>query len=814
MTQDISNISLDLSKLSIQDKKVYEICQSIFVRSNDHSEDKSEHLEEIAKWSMKIEGVNCLSEYITKDPSSFLNGLRVLNDRKGTLLIHMIQKNPPLKEKVLECLRKIIRDQQNDSEGAEFFLTIYVVVITELKYSYPKHLTSLLLCLGSDKLAPLVLMIIVKNMEFHSQETSEAVEEYFETSLEIDELKDTTQFLTFAKSLELIFPVLPSIASKFYVQETFHKSVMYQVGKVTTSPTPLKSNEKLITLNILRLVSSSCVNDGCRTYNAKNYLGVLKSGTKIDALDDDNFQRIRTLSTLCVIKIWNFIEAEKVNGPGDLAVTVNDMLDTLLAALSLKDMNILEESIEGLAYLTLNALARNRLRADETAIEKFFNLLKQQQIVEVSQEKSNIKGNKVNTSFTYGLVLILTNLSKFEDKNGSSDHKTKQFLKSFATPDSNTKSNQGKESQEEINLFNKSLLSNHKIIDCVSKIKVFKETKSGKDSQNSKFTHLIISIIYHISRNQDRNVRRELVQQGALNIALEYLISNSTILNGNTRPMNDNDIEVDIRLFAIRSIARMIVAIDPKLAFKKYDTQTSVPFLVELLGPDISQYGGLNSKKESDTYLYEKVTNLDKYESLLALTNLTSDVSNVELRRIIINKTFEKYLDNFIIDTDSSSIQRASWELISNLISEPILLAKFFNLEVTENKKRLEMLVRFIDSEDEQLQIVITGLIANATSEFEIVSHVFAREKQIASSFFQNVSSVLKNQFTNVELIKRVVFSLVSMAYALSDNNEDLKVMAQNQDLQRGLTFIISKSKDREVMGAILEILKIMRMQT
>ena len=67
----------------------------------------------------------------------------------------------------------------------------------------------------------------------------------------------------------------------------------------------------------------------------------------------------------------------------------------------------------------------------------------------------NDKNLLANSSLVYGLLLILSNLTKLKDVTANSQKKTTNYLKSFATP--NNTNNSEDENQESIYNFSRSL---------------------------------------------------------------------------------------------------------------------------------------------------------------------------------------------------------------------------------------------------------------------------------------------------------------------------------------------------------------------
>ncbi|CAG88478.2 DEHA2E20768p [Debaryomyces hansenii CBS767] len=760
-------------------------------------------------------------EIIDEDMSKFMFGLQVMDDSRGIIFINTIKSNVANEDlektilKTLSLIQTILK--RNDSLGdIVFYLSLYFAIISNFNLSNPQHVSLMLQYLNpfhnqtneekAHEVYSLVLVIIIKNIELSAKKTTEVISSYLEILVDNEPDKiSMASFLNLVKSLESLFPIVPSVSQTIYMSESCKGIILFQVSKMSSTSLEYTSNQ-LITTEILKLVTSSCINEQCRLFNYNNYLELLKIGTK---LQGENVLGIRLLSSLGIIKLWNFIQLEK-DSRKDSGINMSDLSDILISYLrsseSRENEVYLEYCIEGLAYLSLNTSIKQKLRNDETSIENILIILKK-------ETEINDKILLANSSLVYGLLLILSNLTKLKDVAANSQKKTTNYLKSFATP--NNINNSEDENQESIYNFSRSLLNDYKIVEIMSKIKVFKSQDSAGHN-NDNIISQVITVISMISSNQDRSTRQELIKQGALNIVLDYLIKNSVVkktLGNETRPSSLNDELVETRLLALRSLARILISVNPALAFNKYDIKTCLPFLIELLGPDISQYTGSLEDVGDEKYLYDGVSNLDKYESLLALTNIsTVHVKNAtnELRQLIISKIFDKYLDNFIIDSDLPQIQKAAWELISNLITEPSLLVKFFNIEKQENLKRLQLLIKLLDSTDESFQTVIGGLLANATSEFEMISQILVQNVTLNERLLSILTNIFENQNSNNDLLLRASYILLNLVYSASSlDAKYLDKFRENRKLKGSLGLALRSNKNKEILEMIIEIIKL-----
>jgi len=809
-----------LAELSIEEKEFNEAKKVLQGASKDDQDIKQSY-EILSKCSQIPKLSNYIYRVIEEDMLKFLFGLQSMQDSKGIILINTIKSqvaNEGLEKiihKILSLIQTILK-RADSSEHRVFYLSLYFAIISSFNISYPQHVSLMLQYLNplhyqgneekekTHEVYSLVLLIIIKNLELFVKETTEIISSYLEILIdnEPDEMS-ITSFLNLVKCLESLFPILPSVSYTIYMSENCKEIILFQVSKMSSTSLEYTSNQ-LITTEILKLVSSSCINEQCRSFNYTNYLELLKIGTK---LQGENVLEIRLLSSLGIIKLWNFIQLEK-DLKNDSSINMSELSDILINYLrsadsKMSDIN-LEYCVEGLAYLSLNTSVKQKLRKDENSIESILFILKKKTEV-------NDKNLLTNSSLVYGLLLMLSNLTKLEVVTANSQKKTTNYLKNFATP--NNIDDDKDENQKSIQNFNCSLLKDYKVVDIMSKIKVYKSFDSAGHQNN--IISQVITIISMISSSQDKSTKQELIKQGALNIILDYLIKNSIVKKdlNETRPISSNDELIEIRLLALRSLARILISVNPSLAFKKYDIKTCIPFLIELLGPDISQYTGSLEVAGDEKYLYDGVSNLDKYESLLALTNISAVQGNNgtnELRKLIISKTFDKYLDNFIIDSDVPQIQKATWELISNLIMEPSLLVKFFNIEKQDNLKRLQLLIRLLNSTDELLQIVIGGLIANATSEFEMISQILVQNVTLKEHLMSIITNIFESQYLNDELLLRTSYILLNSVYCASNlGTEYADKFREDKKLKNSLGLALRSNKNKEILAIIIEIIKV-----
>lgn len=748
-----------------------------------------------------------LFDILRKNIHKWLRGLKALgNDLASSIGFNTLQfveedRNHWVAQ-VLNTLKTILKSNDgynyssNQQQSFEFYILLYLHLATQFEVFFPSHLPTLLGYLvpsleQSDTQA-MILLIVLKTIEFNQSESFDTITNFFDFLLETD--SDMAHFLNLIKALELLFPICPTVCTKVYTSDSCKQIITSHAKRI--DPKCLEDPKDMqLTRNLLKLVSGSCISDECRKFNATNYLQLLKVGSRLEL---KQYTELKILSTLCTVKLWNFLELKDNKS---FQVTMHDLYDININYLSNRNeynQEFLEYATEALAYLTLNPSLRIALRSNQSAIDSIIAL--------ISNLNEGVKLDNSHSSIVYGLLLILSNLMQIKiETGGTQESRTINYLKLVATPKSSN--DDTKEDKDEIHNFNKDLLLNHKLLSIISKLKIIKTTSNQGTNQNSdKF----ILIIYYMSLNQSKQVRQELVKQGSLNILLQFLILASKIHEGQTRPLKNTSELIETRLYALRAMAKILILVNPKLAFNKYSINTCIPFLVELLGPDISKYSGqLTNKNADDGYLYNEINIVDKYESLLALTNLASlpDDKN-EIKDLIISKTFEQYLNNFIIDSGVPFIQKAAWELITNLIMKPSMLAKFFEVTNSQAQKRLDLLIKLLELTDLSLQVVIAGLLANATSEFDVIAQLLVTTKSIRNKLLPVLTRVLATQAQDSDLILRLSYFLLDLVYGAADQEEILKNFRQDKALKEALSVVIKSNKDKLILEVIIEIIK------
>ncbi|RCK67173.1 SWI5-dependent HO expression protein 4 [Candida viswanathii] len=776
-------LSQKIQSLSINDEQFAKLLTKFKSKDELSKEEQVELYNHLLEQSQLHDNSKIIYELLIDTPLEFLKYLHRINDKSGNLIVSALNQNKPsdaLVQSLFSNLRLIIK---SDHADIAFYLGIYSSLVTHLKSSNPQHL-NLFLTFVDGKNAEVqqgVFVLIIQNLKLQKEETSSVIKEYLEVLMD-DISLDYNGFLNFVTILEICFPIVPEICTGIYRDDKTKAHLLDRIDSIAGG------SNLTLAIPILKLIDASAIVENCRNYSVTNYFLFLSH-----AFETNNTE-IQVVASLTLGKLWKVVQFEKKQ----TEITTESLAEVLVDYVKNPENNskYVELAVEGLMYLSLYWQVRDLMRMDVLLIEVLLTKL----------EETSINSGHMHTSLQYGLLSIFSTLTKLKDINDrESNMNTKKQLRNVATPKNGSDSDQ--EDQEAIKLFNRELLNDDKIISKISTLKSYKSTASSNNSLNE-----VIKIIYHLSSDQQKSTRVELVKQGALNIVLNYLISFSEITKKDhlvyAVPNTEDANVMECRVLAIRSLARMLIAVDPKTSFTKYDVHTAIPFLKELLGPDITQYQSESPLSSNTSYLND-MTLLDRFESLLALTNIAA-TATPELKQFLIQQFFENYLDNMIVSSEDAKIQQASWELIANLINEPLMLAKFFNLEVKANAKRLDLLVKLLNSTNEGLQVVIAGLLANAT-DFDMIAEVLVSSQKVFDELVDLISDILLNEASEHDLVLPTSYLLVNLVYAAANcNPAAFAKLSSNTKLKSACTNIL-RTGENDTKEAIMEVIKMCR---
>lgn len=598
----------------------------------------------------------------------------------------------------------------------------------------------------------LVLYFFVKKDPSSEKQISEAMQKVLN---EQTTAVGKQEFAFLFTSFEIFLPLIPGSLLPLYCSDACKNLFLYR-GLILNPDTYSEDIE--IAEKLLKVISVSCMYEEARKFNSANYTQFLISGTKVESSTS-----VISLSCLCIVKIWDFSALEKKILVQSILAEVTEQLKKIT---DYKDPS-LDPLIEAMTYLSLSATLRTTIRSDRKLIYLLLSILNESETAVIR----------------YGTLTTFSNLTKISAPESNSDNQTRKYLMSVAEAQ---QLNHTGEDEESISKFNKEMVT----VDLISKV-------SKSSASNDRCAHLAVKIIYYASLKQGSDVLRKIAEQGAPDFLLKYVLEHSTLDkdSGKIKSSSEGQSVQENRVFAIKAFAALCRSVDPEKLLLRYKPHMAVPFLVEMLD-QVSESGVFESL---DAVQFDA---LDLLFGLLALTNLCA-LPDDNLHRLVVQRTFEAYLKNLIFDNSRPEIQKAAWELANNLMGCPFMLAKFFNPDSPSSKKNLKLLVKHLNAENLPLQEILAGLLANATSDYTLVTDSILADQNLFKELTTILTQILNEQSHEQGLIYRLGMFLHNMC-----NSQRALSLLRQDEIKQGLVKVIQGSSDNDIRLLYAEIVK------
>ncbi|KAI9772534.1 MAG: hypothetical protein M1840_000739 [Geoglossum simile] len=526
---------------------------------------------------------------------------------------------------------------------------------------------------GSSFDAMISLLDIRESDEIRSQATLAAAK-YLEASKDMGQemlskftsskvSKGTGEDLILAFSAaSALFPVSPSVASALFLTNGFVESL---------SPL-LERNTKNVEVQraALEMLSAACIDPDCREAIGKTCSRWLSDVVELSKGQNSG------LAAVVLVKVGGVGEparetkgqkaGREIQGTEELVGMFKDMMREEGGAL-------VQRSIEGLAYASLQTKVKEELANDKSFLRKLFDILNR------SPGKSTL---------SFGGLTIIANLTKYLPSI-SEEHKRLGQLKAYADAKRANIEPDPLDTDVCVTARCKLLLDAGVVPVVVSSSRKVSPTALG----------LILSILLSLSKHQSH--RGQIAQQGGVKLLLQvYAATTGTAA-----------LDVRARVTAAHSLARILISTNPAHAFSSaLPISLAIRPLVCLLDDDGSEQ-----------------QNLTIFESLLALTNLAS--VNDDTRDLIIRVGWPRIEE--LLLANIVPVQRAAVELVCNLMASPTGVAKFSD-GTKKASSRLHILLALADVEDYEARRAAGGALAMLTEWSAAVQAVVERDRGVA----------------------------------------------------------------------------------
>ncbi|AJT99820.1 She4p [Saccharomyces cerevisiae YJM1385] len=695
-----------------------------------------------------------LSKLIQNDIPFALNLFEILSRSS----IHVFVGCFSNKDATIALLNELqIRIHYGEDTHVTYLLSIVLQLLNKFKYNFKEVrflVKELILRISEDEVKSMMLIIFAELQSSFQKDFDKAVVDFMSSLIveaEIDVGNDPLSIIV--KTLSELYPSLTTLCSEIFLTNGLSKLFKKRV---------FEEQDLQFTKELLRLLSSACIDETMRTYITENYLQLLERSL--------NVEDVQIYSALVLVKTWSFTKLTCINLKQLSEIFINAISRRIMpkienvneSAVKLEEVPKVEMSVEALAYLSLKASVKIMIRSNESLTEILLTMIKSQKM----------------THCLYGLLVIMANLSTLpEESNGSSQ--SINDLKNYADLKGPGADKVGaeKESKEDILLFNEKYILRTELIS-------FLKREMHNLSPNCK--QQVVRVIYNITRS--KNFIPQCISQGGTTIILEYLA-------------NKQDIGEPIRILGCRALTRMLIFTNPGLIFKKYSALNAIPFLFELLP---------RSTPVDDNPLHndEQIKLTDNYEALLALTNLasseTSDGEEV-CKHIVSTKVYWSTIENLMLD-ENVPLQRSTLELISNMMSHPLTIAaKFFNLENPQSLRNFNILGKLLQLSDVESQRAVAAIFANIATTIPLIAKELLTKKEL----IENAIQVFADQIDDIELRQRLLMLFFGLFEVIPDNgtNEVYPLLQENQKLKDALNMSLKRGDSGPEFSAAIPVI-------
>ncbi|AJT71970.1 She4p [Saccharomyces cerevisiae YJM195] len=695
-----------------------------------------------------------LSKLIQNDIPFALNLFEILSRSS----IHVFVGCFSNKDATIALLNELqIRIHYGEDTHVTYLLSIVLQLLNKFKYNFKEVrflVKELILRISENEVKSMMLIIFAELQSSFQKDFDKAVVDFMSSLIveaEIDVGNDPLSIIV--KTLSELYPSLTTLCSEIFLTNGLSKLFKKRV---------FEEQDLQFTKELLRLLSSACIDETMRTYITENYLQLLERSL--------NVEDVQIYSALVLVKTWSFTKLTCINLKQLSEIFINAISRRIMpkienvneSAVKLEEVPKVEMSVEALAYLSLKASVKIMIRSNESFTEILLTMIKSQKM----------------THCLYGLLVIMANLSTLpEESNGSSQ--SINDLKNYADLKGPGADKVGaeKESKEDILLFNEKYILRTELIS-------FLKREMHNLSPNCK--QQVVRVIYNITRS--KNFIPQCISQGGTTIILEYLA-------------NKQDIGEPIRILGCRALTRMLIFTNPGLIFKKYSALNAIPFLFELLP---------RSTPVDDNPLHndEQIKLTDNYEALLALTNLasseTSDGEEV-CKHIVSTKVYWSTIENLMLD-ENVPLQRSTLELISNMMSHPLTIAaKFFNLENPQSLRNFNILVKLLQLSDVESQRAVAAIFANIATTIPLIAKELLTKKEL----IENAIQVFADQIDDIELRQRLLMLFFGLFEVIPDNgtNEVYPLLQENQKLKDALNMSLKRGDSGPEFSAAIPVI-------
>ncbi|KEQ85491.1 ARM repeat-containing protein [Aureobasidium pullulans EXF-150] len=449
-----------------------------------------------------------------------------------------------------------------------------------------------------------------------------------------------------------VFPLVPQTVAKLFLTPGFLEGLIPVLERNSSGQRKSHRLEQAA----MELMSAACVDKACRESLAKIAYNWLD-----DVAHTSSEAEAASMAALVLAKIPPKPDSE------ESSVTHADDLSSLLVNLTLNASSPAEQqsSIEGLAYTSLQPKIKGEIVSNTALLNKLIERL---------------KSTTTADPCTFGILTIFSNLVSYRPAQSEEQQKMSQ-LRNYA---------ESKKQEEKDPLDDdQHVTARCKTVLDANLIPVL--VTAARSHYTVTILGIAVKILHALAREQKH--RGKLAQQGAVKLLLQTIDRLQT--PGGPASASDSA-QAAIQL-AAHALARILISVNPQHVFSRaMPAISALRPLTLLLTPDTSS---------------ETRDLLPVFESLLALTNLAS-LEDDAVKDALLRQAWQPTED--LLLSTNKLVQRASVELVCNLMASPAGVAKYADGSPAA-KHRLHVLLALADAEDLATRRAAGGALAMLT---------------------------------------------------------------------------------------------------
>jgi len=417
-----------------------------------------------------------------------------------------------------------------------------------------------------------------------------------------------------------------------------------------------------------------------------------------------------------------------------------------LSTLVLDEPDASDQAIEGLAYTSLQPKVKEEIASNARLIKSLVNSL---------EDRSSV---------AFGCLTTFSNLTTYRPVQSQEQQKMadlKAYANSSKPVERNPLDDDSYVTSRCKKLLDASLVP--ALVTCC------------KHNPSPTIVALVVRIMLHLSKEQKH--RATMTQQGAVKLLLQ-------IRDRIAKTDKSTPDAASIEHSASHALARLLISVNPSHTFSAALPATSaVSALIQLLELDQAS---------------EERNLLPTFEALLALTNLAS-MEDDSPRNLLLRVAWPT-LENQLLLSSNSLVQRASVELVCNLMASPAGVAKFADGS-KQASARMHILLALADVEDFATRRAAGGALAMLTEWDAAVSAVLEKERGV-----HIVLGMCKDE--NEEVMHRGFVVLMNLGSAPGGVGEKGLEKVKAEGGAEVVKASLLKAKNPQVLAVGVEVLK------